>query len=269
MTENEDIHALNLKLGRQTSGHALDPIPRALGRQSITPDLPEFYGFDVWNAYETSFLLPDGKPVVYHMQVRYDAHTPYMVESKSLKLFLNAQADKVFKSLAAFKDHVAAEIADKVGGPVELRCFAPDQSPAPHTPPGICIDHLRLSATTSKGPAKPQALAQHGEFAVYTHLLRTNCPVTNQPDWGCVSVRGGGTRKLDPESFLAYIISFRDIQEFHETCCEKIFTDLHHLLDPDSLEVTCYYTRRGGIDINPRRTTQKHPPELTYPVWRQ
>ncbi len=261
---------LNLKLGRDARETNLDPIPRALGRRDILSEAPAIFGYDLWNAYEVSFLLPSGKPVVYHMQACYDAHTPNMVESKSFKLFLNAQNDRTFENKDSFAAFVQDALSQCVGGPVALSFFEPDQSPAPEPLPGQNIDNLDFSHTACKNsPDLPAVRENEGDFAFYSHLLRSHCPVTHQPDWGSFAVTGFGPAMPIPESLLAYLISSRNTHDFHETCCERIFADLFHCLKPTRLAVTCHYTRRGGLDINPHRSN--HPPteKRIAPVWRQ
>ena len=268
MVEPDDLTALNLKLGRRTSEGVLDPVPRSLGRQSLGESAPPFYGVDLWNAHEVSFLLPSGKPVVYHMRICYDADTRFMVESKSLKLFLNAQNSRVYQNVAAFGEFVSDALRQCVAGVVDLRFYGPDALLPVRTPIGLCVDDLEFVAGSGIVPVGA-ALGEKGDFALYSHLLQSHCPVTDQPDWGCVSVVGRGPAKPEPASFLAYIVSLRGRQAFHESCCEKIFVDLHRALKPGFLEVTCYYTRRGGLDINPRRSTREGDRAPFHPVWRQ
>ena len=117
MNQNNEINALNLKLGRETTEGVLDAVPRSLGRSHL-PEPYAFNGFDMWNAYEVSFLLPSQKPVVYHMRAQYDAHSPAIVESKSFKLFLNAQNNRVFQNLEAFEAFVAHQLSQCVGSQV-------------------------------------------------------------------------------------------------------------------------------------------------------
>ncbi len=264
------LRDLNLKLGRDARETNLDPIPRVLGRRETLSGVPAFFGYDLWNAYEVSFLLPSGKPVVYHMQVSYPARTPNMVESKSFKLFLNAQNNRTFENRGSFAGFVQHALSQCVDGPVTLSFFEPDRSPVPEPLPGLNIDNLDFSAGNDNNCADLPAVRENeGEFAFYSHLLRSQCPVTHQPDWGSLAVRGYGPAQPVPESLLAYLISYRNIQDFHETCCERIFVNLFHCLKPTRLEVTCYFTRRGGLDINPHRSTHPSREKRIAPVWRQ
>ena len=259
---------LKLKLGIRTTEGSLDPIPRALGRRELEPLAP-MEGFDGWNAYEGSFLLPSGKPQVVHLQVSYDANTPSMVESKSFKLYLNALNDRCFPDRAAFCATITEDLAHVCGGQVEVRSFAPEQSPRPAPLPGETVDKLSLEAA-SFDSTKPvlRALPAEGPFCFHSHLLRSLCPVTRQPDWGSVLFRGEGPRSPDPAALLAMVVALRNQEGFHETCCEKLFTYLYRALDPQRLEVSCYYTRRGGLDINPVRVLG-YQPHWRAPVWRQ
>ncbi len=262
------INDLGLKLGRQTSDAGLDPIPRSLGRNELDSQ-PDFFGFDLWNAWEVSFLLASGKPLVLHMQVTYGSDSPYMVESKSFKLFLNSFNNQEFKDVNAFALVVRNALSQCVGTGVGLTFYAPDQSPARVGLPGLLLDDLayRPVACEQRGD-KIRVSGQKGDFAFYSHLLRSNCPVTNQPDWGSVLIQGTGNFP-EAESLLDYVISYRNHQGFHESCCEMIFADLSARLKPELLTVSCFYTRRGGLDINPCRSSQPIKRIQTEPVWRQ
>jgi len=258
---------LNLKLGREAEDASLDPIPRALGRG----DEPwSHYGYDLWNAYEVSFLLPSGKPAVYHMQVSYGADSPNMVESKSFKLFLNAQNDKTFADVGAFEGFVRKALGACVGAPVRCSFLGPELFLADCKLPGRSVDGLEPTRLAEEVDADLLETRDCDGFVQYhSHLLRSNCPVTNQPDWGAVLVRVKGSRAVTGESLLAYLLSYRNHQGFHESCCERIFGDLHAAMQPDLLEVGCFYTRRGGLDINPFRTTERNHDMFLRPVWRQ
>ena len=272
-----DLEGLNLKLGRRVDQGGLDPIPRSLGRQRFAErdgDRLPFYGYDLWNAWEVGFLLPSGKPVVYHMQATYDAHSPFMVESKSFKLFLNGCNNRVFDGLAAFSDDVRKALSSCLEADVTLAFYAPDEEPGRCRLSGQALDDLEPSAIVTD--YDPNLLGSepcsNGSFAFYSHLLRSNCPVTNQPDWGSIRISGRGALQPVAASLLAYLISFRNHQDFHEACCETVFLDLYERLTPDFLEVSCHYTRRGGLDINPLRTTRADRSETAMfkeTVWRQ
>lgn len=263
------LEGLNLKLGKKTEEGTLDAVPRSLSRDRMAP-LPTFYGYDLWNAYEVSFLLPSGKPLVFHMQASYSADSPNIVESKSFKLFLNTFNLATFENLHEFSAKIQPALSTCVGSPVSLKFFAPEESPAPKIIEAESVDHLSLNGLPGRGHEVLQTTSKGGAFSLKSHLLRSNCPVTNQPDWGTVWVRGVAEKTLDPASLLSYLVSLRNHQDFHESCCEVIYRDMHNLLKPESLEISCMYTRRGGLDINPHRfSTAKKCEVFRSPVWRQ
>ena len=258
---------LDLKLGSDVDDGKLDSIPRAMGRQTRPWS---YFGCDLWNAYEVSFLTPSGLPRVVHMQARYDAESTHMVESKSLKLYLNRLNHWCFRDLEEFSEHVRQDLSACVGGPVSLYFHSPGHSPAVKPLTGQCIDNLELPGPVSNyDPNWLQPGSGSGSFAFHSHLLRTNCPVTGQPDWGSVQITGSGSRLPLEEGLLAYLVSFRNHQDFHETCCETIFMDLMACFKPEELVVCCHYTRRGGIDINPLRSANPKWTAPLNPVWRQ
>lgn len=266
---NQHLKQLNLKLGRRVDHGGLDAIPRALSRKDC-PLPAGTTGFDLWNAYEVSFLLPDGKPEVYHLQAQYSADSPNMVESKSFKLFLNSFNDQVFDHVSTFKAHIAEKLSACVAGPVSLHFFSPETSPTPRSMAGICLD--KLHAENYPKVYTPDLLKRENStsrFKFYSHLLRTLCPVTGQPDWGTVAIEGSGPYQPVASDLLAYLIGYRNHQDFHETCCETIFSDLYQFLDPGTLRVSCHYTRRGGLDINPVRARGALKPFEPTHVWRQ
>ncbi len=261
------MHRLDLKLGKVTTQGSLDPIPRSLGRGSGEPS---FYGYDLWNAYEVSFLLPSGKPVVYIMQASYSAHSLHMVESKSFKLFLNAQNNRRFDDLETFARFVRESLEGCIGAPVRLHFLEPGSAPDQMNLGGELIDgFLPNRISESYDPSLLIANEARGNFSFHSHLLRSNCPVTNQPDWAAVQIVGKGSRGVSGGSLLAYLLSYRNHQDFHESCCEQIFVDLKRLLLPESLEVACFYTRRGGLDINPFRSTNPDFEMISGTAWRQ
>jgi 7-cyano-7-deazaguanine reductase len=268
MTEPRSPRELGLKLGRRTDEVSLDPIPREMGRRALG-QIPRFTGFDGWNAYEASFLLPSGKPVVFHLRVDYAADTPFMVESKSFKLYLNHKNNEIYTGIEAYTESVVRDISLVCGGPVRATTFTREQSPVSEPLPGTCLDNLEYRVEAGVSGADLLETADGPDaFCFHSHLLRSLCPVTRQPDWGAVLVRGEGGHAPRPESLLAYIVSFRDHEGFHETCCERMFADIYRVSAPRRLEVACYYTRRGGLDINPVRTLGFEP-LWRPPVWRQ
>ena len=238
-------------------------IPRALGRGLIGIEgaaLP-FVGSDRWHAYEISWLDPRGKPCVATARFELPATSPNLVESKSLKLYLNsfnaacvADAEAVRARISADLSHCAgAEVAVHLG----LPAMADDAS--------VLIDGLAL-AIDDYGPPNPQLLLADAqdpaEETLRSDLLKSNCPVTGQPDWASVRIAYRGAR-IDRAGLLRYLVSFRDHCEFHEQCVERIFVDLMARCRPQSLSIEARYTRRGGLDINPWRATA----DRTAPAW--
>ncbi|QDE41187.1 NADPH-dependent 7-cyano-7-deazaguanine reductase QueF [Luteibacter pinisoli] len=238
----------------------LFPIPRQAKRDEIGVDgaaLP-FHGVDIWNGYELSWLDPRGKPMVAVAEFRFPATTPNIVESKSFKLYLNSFAQETLGSRDDLRDTLVRDLSAASGGPVEVALHAPEElNGVPlHEPEGILLDDQEL-AFDSYGPPRPDFLSTHeGEVreVLVSHLLRSNCPVTGQPDWGSVQISYTGA-PIDRAGLLRYLVSFRRHTEFHEQCVERIFMDLSERCAPRALAVYARYTRRGGLDINPFRST--------------
>jgi 7-cyano-7-deazaguanine reductase len=253
-------------LGRQVTGSAqydpslLFPIARSEGRARLglgEGGLP-FYGTDVWHGYELSWLEADGRPRVAVGRIEVPADTPRMVESKSLKLYLNAFNGSTFAGADAVRDTIARDLGEATGGAVTV-VVADLDDPAFHgvAAPGACIDEAPLA-----GPVDAPARAllrvdatERVEETLHSHLLRSLCPVTAQPDWATVVISYRGPR-LDRGALLAYLVAFREHQDFHEQCVERMFLDLAAVLSPQSLAVQALYTRRGGLDISPWRSSQ-------------
>jgi 7-cyano-7-deazaguanine reductase len=238
----------------------LFPIPRQAKRDEIGVDgaaLP-FHGVDIWNGYELSWLDPRGKPMVAVAEFRFPATTPNIVESKSFKLYLNSFAQETLGRRDDLRDALVRDLSAASGGPVEVALHAPEElNGVPlHEPEGILLDDQEL-AFDSYGPPRPDFLSTHeGEACevLVSHLLRSNCPVTGQPDWGSVQISYTGA-PIDRAGLLRYLVSFRRHTEFHEQCVERIFMDLSERCAPRALAVYARYTRRGGLDINPFRST--------------
>ena len=262
MTELETL----LPLGRATSYAAdydpglLCPVPRRLKRDELglSAALP-FGGVDIWNAYEISWLNPKGKPVVAVGEFRVPCSSPNLIESKSLKLYLNSLNQTRFAAIGEVEELIAADLARAAGAPVEVRLtgsarFA-GQTIA--TLPGRCLDGLDIEVSDYR--LNPELLAGSVDSAqvvteeLHSDLLKSNCLVTSQPDWGSVLIRYRGP-KIDEAALLRYLISFRQHNEFHEQCVERIFVDLMRFCAPERLTVYARYTRRGGLDINPFRS---------------
>ncbi|RLQ20212.1 NADPH-dependent 7-cyano-7-deazaguanine reductase QueF [Seongchinamella sediminis] len=247
----------NVPVADKYSPELLYPIPRARARSSLGlgATLP-FDGVDLWHAYELCWLNDRGKPVVRVGRFFIPADSPCMVESKSFKLYLNSLNGSTFACEQQLRETLRTDLAAVIGADIELELFAVD---APEldggVPEGDCLDDLDISVDDSAPGAE---LLQVGEEvvaeALYSHLLRSLCPVTGQPDWATVYLSYRG-RALERESLLRYLIAFRQHQEFHEQCVERMFVDLQGLIEPEFLEIQAFYTRRGGLDINPFRST--------------
>lgn len=231
-------------------------IPRAIGREALGVDaaaLP-FIGHDRWHAYELSWLDPRGKPVVGTATFVVPADSPRLVESKSLKLYLNGFNATRFERPADVHARIAADLSAVAGAPVAVRAGLPPVSTA--DAPGS-IDGLDVEVH-HYGPPRADLLsadaAEVVEEALSSELLKSNCPVTGQPDWADLRIAYRGPR-IDRAGLLRYLASFRDHCEFHEQCVERIFVDLSARCRPQWLSVEARYTRRGGLDINPWRAS--------------
>lgn len=278
------------------SPSVLHPVPRAMGRGML--QLPEaveslpFRGEDVWNSYELSWLGRNGRPRRSILEMRVGFDSPNLVESKSLKLYLNSLNFKRFDDDQQLLDTIRADLTPVLGAPPAGLALLVADPPLFDAAKWHCVDDYDendadvASHATGNGNGATHADADvfepdesllrchdavgdgngEGGAAVVeerlvSHLLRTLCPVTSQPDWGSVLVHYSGARRLDHAGLARYICSLRRETGFHENCVEKIFCAVHAALKPDALCVTGRFFRRGGIDINPVRYT----PGCTFP----
>jgi len=235
----------------------LFPIRRADARTvlGLRDELP-FTGFDLWTAYELAWLDTLGKPHVGIAELRVPADSPSLIESKSLKLYLNSFAQIRIESTDALRECISRDLGNAVNTAIAVTVMPATGALPVHELDGTCIDGIALEIS-NYGPPDPACLVSHSEDvdeALVTHLFRSNCPVTGQPDWASVQVRYRGPR-IDHEGLLRYLVSFRTHSGFHEQCTEQIFLDLLARCRPDALSVYARYTRRGGLDINPWRAT--------------
>lgn len=259
----------------QYSPQSLFPIARAENRVSlnITQTLP-FMGVDIWNAYELSWLGPKGKPEVAIAQFQIPANSPNIIESKSFKLYLNSLNYARFDDMEAVKSTLEKDLSGGVGAKVQVQLLSPSQwDQKLETPPiGQCMDRLDITVDPELAPNASMLQANFVnspiEEILYTNLLRSNCPVTGQPDWATLILQYKGP-KIEEESLLTYLIAFRNHQEFHEHCVEKIFCDVKQHCQPSELSVYARYTRRGGLDINPFRTNFNAPWPFNIKLARQ
>jgi 7-cyano-7-deazaguanine reductase len=246
----------------------LFPIARRPKRDEIglSETLP-FFGADLWTAYELSWLNPRGKPQLAIARITVPAESTHIVESKSVKLYLNSFNNTVFADAAEVQVRLREDLSAAIwqGGNVMSRVGVQlvlpqdfDKEPV-HELDGLNLDRLDLECVHYQ-PAPELLQAQHNEAPVTetltSQLLKSNCLVTGQPDWGSVRISYTGPQ-IDQAGLLQYIVSFRNHNEFHEQCVERIFMDIWRACKPSKLEVYARYTRRGGVDINPWRTS--HP----------
>ena len=254
------------------SPEILFPIPRSENRQTLgladSTKLP-FFGVDIWNAYEISWLGMTGKPEVAIAQIQTPAESPFIFESKSLKLYLNSLNHSRFASIEEVQSIIAEDLSKAAGAKVSVKLSGPELWPKLKFKEfeGKLLDRLNLEIDPNLGPDKSWLSAKEDESPVeetlISNLLRSNCPVTGQPDWASVQIHYVGP-EINEEGLLRYLIAFRQHQEFHEHCVEKIFCDIKAMCKPSKLSVYARYTRRGGIDINPFRTDFNAPwPENT------
>jgi 7-cyano-7-deazaguanine reductase len=235
----------------------LFPIARATQREAMgiqSGALP-FFGADLWTAFEVSWLNARGKPQLAIAHFTIPCETPNIIESKSFKLYLNSFNNSQFASIDVVREHLRTDLA-------EAAWRGSDQSGGIGVKPvheidGLDLDRLDIECTRYQ-PA-PELLSAdttqvHVNETLTSRLLKSNCLVTGQPDWGSVQIRYSGP-PIDQAGLLAYIVSFRNHNEFHEPCAERMFTDIWSRCKPTKLAVYARYTRRGGLDINPFRTS--------------
>lgn len=245
----------------------LFPIPRAKARRALglNPSVLPFAGEDAWHAWELSWLGPGGQPNNAVARFILPATSTNLVESKSLKLYLNSLNQTGFESREQLVETVQRDLSAVAEGEVEVEILDLDSQSLAVTPmPGTCIDETPLGSVASSPRADLiSARAAPGEVQVlHSHAMRSLCPVTAQPDWATVIVWLEGAY-VEPQSLLEYVCSFRSHQEYHEQCVERMFMDLRQACGQGEVSVLALYTRRGGLDINPwRSTVSRHSPRL-------
>lgn len=239
----------------------LFPIARKLNRDDLNIDegsLP-FKGQDIWTGYELSWLNQKGKPVVAVASFVFPCQSSHIIESKSFKLYLNSFNQTRFESIEQVKTALITDLSSAVASPVNVTLYSGDDyNCLPCTPlPGECIDELDIEIdnyhidATILSNSTDEVVTE----TLHSHLLKSNCLITSQPDWASIIIRYTG-EQVCRKSLLKYLISFRTHNEFHEQCVERIYCDLKAALNISELEVYARYTRRGGLDINPYRSTQ-------------
>ena len=254
----------------------LFPIARATQRAAmgIADGALPFFGADLWTAFELSWLNPRGKPQVAVAHFTVPCETPNIIESKSFKLYLNSFNSSVFADVDAVRERLKADLAEAAwrgserSGGIGVKLLTPQafERETVRELDGLDLDRLDIECTHYE-PA-PELLHSDAtlppvEETLTSRLLKSNCLVTGQPDWGSVQVRYNGPA-IDQAGLLAYIVSFRNHNEFHEPCAERMFWDIWRRCRPTQLSVYARYTRRGGLDINPFRASwpQALPPNI-------
>ncbi|MBA4212818.1 MAG: NADPH-dependent 7-cyano-7-deazaguanine reductase QueF [Polaromonas sp.] len=264
----------------QYDASLLFPLPRETKRREIgiTGSVP-FLGADLWTAFELSWLNPRGKPQVALAHITVPCESTHIVESKSFKLYLNSFNNTAFASVDAVRDRIRADVSAAIwhGGNMQssagVKLLLPEQLEREKVQElaGLSIDRLDVECTRYQ-PAPELLSAALDEKPVdevlVSHLLKSNCLVTGQPDWGSVQISYSGPQ-IDQAGLLQYIVSFRNHNEFHEQCVERIYMDVLARCKPTKLAVYARYTRRGGLDINPWRTSHPQSPPANVRTARQ
>lgn len=245
----------------------LFPIPRSENRLklNIQPNqAPPFIGVDLWNAFELSWLNQRGKPQIALAEFQIPADSPNMIESKSFKLYLNSLNNARFEDANEVKEKITTDLSMVAGSKILTRLNSTEFAAKKGIQEmgGVLLDRLdvEIDPYLAADPALLEVNTSFGpvEQCLVSHLLKSNCPVTGQPDWASVQIRYQG-RPILEEGLLRYLIGFRQLGEFHEHCVETIFCDIKRQCKPEKLSVYARYTRRGGLDINPFRTDHNAP----------
>jgi 7-cyano-7-deazaguanine reductase len=257
--------SVNNPLGNKTvyknhyDASLLFPISRTESRDKLGLDseLP-FSGNDRWTAYEVSWLDSKGKPHVRLAEFVVAFDSPNIIESKSFKLYLNSFNQTEFVSERKVKSALSIDLSAAAGLPVSVTLLPLHyaQGLLINEPMGTCLDELEIDVQHYQPAPEVLKLSSDKRMneVLYSHLLKTNCPVTDQPDWATVFIEYTGLA-IDHSSLLEYIVSFRQHQDFHENSVERLFCDINSYCEPESLAVYARYTRRGGLDINPLRSS--------------
>lgn len=253
----------------QYDASLLFPIPRAAQRAEIgVGAAPPFFGADIWTAFELSWLNLRGKPQVALLHLTVPCESPNIIESKSLKLYLNGFNNTRFADARDVRERIRADLNAVAGTGIGIKTLGPelfDREPV-YELDGLNLDRLDVECVHFT-PAPELLFAEFDEAPVdetlTSNLLKSNCPVTGQPDWGSVQISYAGPQ-INQEGLLQYLVSFRQHSDFHEHCIERIFMDIWQRCKPLKLSVYGRYTRRGGLDINPFRTSypQALPPNI-------
>ncbi|RBM28635.1 NADPH-dependent 7-cyano-7-deazaguanine reductase QueF [Vibrio tarriae] len=281
MSKYSDAKELTgLTLGKKTEyanqydPSLLQPVPRSLNRNDLhlSAILP-FQGCDIWTLYELSWLNQKGLPQVAIGEVSIPATSTNLIESKSFKLYLNSYNQTRFASWNEVQTRLVHDLSACAGETVSVKVKPlSDYTAEPIvTMQGECIDAQDIEISGYEFDDMLLQQAAQGDIVnevLHSHLLKSNCLITNQPDWGSVEIAYRGA-KINREALLRYLVSFREHNEFHEQCVERIFTDIMRYCHPQRLTVYARYTRRGGLDINPFRSNCQSAPEHNQRMARQ
>lgn len=257
----------DIPLGKQTEyperydPSLLFPVARQIKRDEIGVSKPlPFGGSDIWTGFEVSWLNMKGKPQVAIVEFEFPCDTPNIIESKSFKLYLNSFNQQRMESSEVLVNWLTRDLSEAAGGEVQVALYSLSEYQAKGFGelPGQVIDELDIEC--DQYDYAPQLLCceteQVVEETLVSHLLKSNCLITSQPDWATVVIEYRG-KKLEAEALLKYLVSFRNHNEFHEQCVERIFQDIMSFCEPEQLTVIARYTRRGGLDINPWRSNHR------------
>jgi 7-cyano-7-deazaguanine reductase len=241
-------------------------VPRVLNRETYNLTGEEFVGVDTWNAYEVSAITSKGQPVAGMLKIVCPASSEFHVESKSIKLYLNSFnmtkiGDTAADCIKGIESRVKRDLDELLETNTTITFYASDIETEPMSFQGYLdiaeeanLDEIDFTAFKSDS-SQLEVKEEEGEVKFTSNLLRSNCRVTNQPDWGDVFIRLKGKKLPTAESLAKYIVSHRTVSHFHEEICEMVYKHLTDAYEPDQLMVACLYTRRGGIDINPIRAS--------------
>lgn len=267
MSSYQDHKALaELTLGKPTAYHdhydvtLLQAVPRSMNREplGLYPDNLPFHGADIWTLYELSWLNSNGLPQVAVGQISLNADSVNLIESKSFKLYLNSFNQTIFADWESVRTTLQRDLATCAMGDVSVTLYQLDEitdQPIANFS-GECLDQqdIRIDSYEFSTDYLQGAIgANHVQESLVSHLLKSNCLITHQPDWGSVQISYSGPQ-INREALLRYLVSFRHHNEFHEQCVERIFNDIMRFCQPETLSVYARYTRRGGLDINPWRS---------------
>lgn len=259
-TPNQSDLGKKTEYDPQYNPDKLFAIPRKLNRDQIkVPEELPFFGFDLWNHYEVSWLNQKGKPMAAIAEIMYACESPNIIESKSMKLYFNSFNNTKMQDIEMLRSIIQKDLESRIGSCVSIKLTPLMQVANERYYRGMdghCIDGIDIEcADYTVNPSYLCTDVETVEETLFSDLLKSNCLVTNLPDWGSVQITYHG-QKINHEGLLRYIVSFRNCNDFSEQCIERIFIDIMQYCKPDKLMVYGRFTRRGGLDINPFRSTE-------------